>query len=379
MCTIDRYLLRQYVQIFLICFVSLAGLYMVIDAFGRLDDFSRAGGSFQDAFVAAAKYYGLQSLNFFNRTSGILAMIAAMFTVTWIQRHNELTALMAAGLPRLRVLRPVLLATAVVAVGAAAVREIVIPPLRHELSLDSKDLAGEQTVPLKPRYDIATGILIGGDYAVPARRVLLNPSFMLPPKLSAQYGRRVVGSEAAYIAREGERPPGYLVKGVTQPKGIALQASLRGENNEPLIVTPRDAAWLGKDEAFVVTGVSFELLSAGAQWRDLASTAEIARELASPSTELGPDVRVAVHARLVQPLADMTLLLLGLPLVVSRNAASPFLAIGLSVAVVAAFFLVTLGGQALGAGGWLQPSMAAWLPLLVFGPIAAAQFESLRQ
>ena len=32
-------------------------------------------------------------------------MIAAMFTVTWIQRHNELTAPMAAGISRVWVIK----------------------------------------------------------------------------------------------------------------------------------------------------------------------------------------------------------------------------------------------------------------------------------
>lgn len=376
---IDRYLLRQYVQIFVICFVSLAGLYMVIDAFGRLDDFSRAGGSFSESALSAARYYALQSLNFFNRTSGILAMIAAMFTVTWIQRHNELTALLAAGLPRLRVLRPVIIASIVIALGAAAVRELVIPPLRHELSLDSKDLAGEQAVPLKSRHDITTGVLIGGDEAIPARGVIVKPSFMLPPRLAAQFGRRLSGAEAEYIPASEGRPAGYRVKEVTTPKSIDEKPTLVNQEGVPVIVTRQEATWLQPGEAFVVTGVSFELLASGVQWRDLASTAELAHALANPSTEMGPDVRVAVHSRLVQPLADATLLLLGLPLVISRGARSPFVAIGLSVVVVAAFFLVTLGGQALGAGGWLRPAMAAWAPLIVFGPIAAAQFEALRE
>ncbi len=29
-----------------------------------------------------------------------------MFTVTWIQRHNELTAIEAAGMPKSRIIRP---------------------------------------------------------------------------------------------------------------------------------------------------------------------------------------------------------------------------------------------------------------------------------
>ena len=36
---IDRYMLRQYLQVLSICFLSLAGLYIVIDAFNHLDHF----------------------------------------------------------------------------------------------------------------------------------------------------------------------------------------------------------------------------------------------------------------------------------------------------------------------------------------------------
>jgi hypothetical protein len=36
---IDRYLLRQFWHTFVICFCSLTGLYIVIDAFGNLEEF----------------------------------------------------------------------------------------------------------------------------------------------------------------------------------------------------------------------------------------------------------------------------------------------------------------------------------------------------
>ena len=36
---IDRYILRQFVQTFLFCFLSLTGLYVVFGAFTNLDSF----------------------------------------------------------------------------------------------------------------------------------------------------------------------------------------------------------------------------------------------------------------------------------------------------------------------------------------------------
>lgn len=376
---IDRYLLWQFTQVFLICFISLAGLYTVIDAFGRLDDFGGEGKSLGESVVAAGKYYGLQSINFFNQTSGILAMIAAMFTVTWIQRHNEMTALLAAGLPRWRILSPVLIAAILVAIMATGIREWVIPTMRYELSLDSEDLEGDKGIDLKPRYDNVSDILLGGDKAVLKTSTILRPSFVMPPRFIPIYGKQLTADTAQYLEASGERPAGYLLTGVSQPLSVDSKPMLKTSDDMGVVVSRTDAAWLEPNSVFVASGVSFEILASGSQWRDLASTPELIHELASPSTELGPDVRVAVHSRLLQPFLDITLLMLGLPLVVSRGGGNPFVALGLGVLVVTCFFLVTLGGQALGSGGWITPALAAWLPLLAFVPIATAQSESLRQ
>lgn len=377
--TIDRYLLRQFVQVFVICFISLAGLYTVIDAFGRLDDFSAGDRSTGDAAYAAGRYYALQSLGFFNKTSGVLTLIAAMFTVTWIQRHNEMTALLAAGVPRLKVLAPVIGASIAVAIGAAVLREAVLPAMRAELSLDSKDLGGGRDLDLSPRYDNANDVLIGGESVNLVARVIRQPRFTLPPRLAGPFGKELYGAEAVYLPAEGQRPGGYLLSGVTQPLSVDTQPAVAGEDGKIVVITRRNAPWLQSGEAFVASGVSFELLAAGSKWRDLASTSELVRELANPSTDLGPDVRTAVHSRVVQPLLDVTLLLVGLPLVVSRGSGNPFVAIGLAVGVVTAFFLLTLGGQALGGGGWIRPALGAWLPLMAFVPVAAYQIDALRQ
>jgi lipopolysaccharide export system permease protein len=87
---VDRYLLREFLKVFLICFVSLTGLFIVIDGFGNLEEFiSHSKNSGGGLLRVMGEYYAYRSLWFFDRMSGILTLIAAMFTVTWIQRHNE--------------------------------------------------------------------------------------------------------------------------------------------------------------------------------------------------------------------------------------------------------------------------------------------------
>jgi lipopolysaccharide export system permease protein len=374
---IDRYMLRQYVQVLVICFVSLVGLYVVVDAFGHLDHFVDYADKHGNLLGILASYYGYRSIWFFDKLSGVLALVALMFTVTWIQRHHEMTALLAAGIPRLRVLRPVLIAAVGVSLFAAANREIVIPAIRHQLSLDTKNLGGEREALMERRLDNETDILIGGRVLVPAAKKILDPNFVLP-RAWDQFGRQLTALEAAYLPADVDRPAGYLLSGVSSPKALLDEPTLT-VGDKPVIITPVDAAWLEKNQVFVVSGVEFEFLAAGASWRDFASTRELVRQVHSPSTNLGADVRVAIHGRFMQPFLDTTLIFLGLPLIVSRTNRNPFIAIGLCLAIVTVFMIVVLSCQSLGSQGWLRPPLAVWLPLFIFVPLAVGLSDSLRK
>lgn len=376
--TIDRYMLRQFIQVLVICLISLIGLYIVIDAFGHLDHFfDYADKHHGNLLRIMATYYSYRAVAFFDRTAGILTLIAVMFTITWIQRHNEMTALLAAGISRVRVLRPVLLAGIGVGLLAAANRELVMPNIREHLATDSKNIGGEEAAAMQSRFDSETDILLGGELIVPASQKIVNANFVLPRSL-AQFGRQLSAKEAVYLPAKGDLPSGYIMHAVTAPKAILKTPALL-LNNKPVIYTPVGSDWLLPDQVFVVSGVSFEFLAAGATWRDFASTKEMIEQLRSPSTDLGADVRVAIHSRFVQPFLDTTLLFLGLPFVVTRTNRNPFISIGMSLGVVSIFMIAALGSQQLGLKGLVEPALAAWLPLMIFAPVATAMSDTLRQ
>jgi len=374
---IDRYLLRQFIHVFVICFVSLTGLYVVLDAFSHLDDFMRYSEKQGSLLTVLSEYYFYKSIGFFERLSGVISLIAAMFTVTWIQRHNELTALMAAGISRVRVVKPVIMACVTLAVLTAAGRELVIPRMRQELSRDSRDLLGDQAQQFRPRHDNQTNILLRGNQLFANERRIDTASFLLPPEFS-MWGTQLTATNAYYQPPENGRPGGYLMTGVSEPRAIAEKQSLV-VGTEKIVITPRDADWLKADECFVVSDVTFEQLRGGQQWRQYSSVAEMVAGLKNPSLDFGADVRVAVHVRVVQPMLDVTLLFLGLPLVLARESRNMFLSIGMCVGVVSIYSLTVLSCQYLGTIYMLSPSLAAWLPLMVYVPIAVAMFERARR
>ena len=54
---IDRYMLRQFVQVLAICLMSLIGLYIVIDAFSHLDHFVDYAGKHGNLLGMMVTYY----------------------------------------------------------------------------------------------------------------------------------------------------------------------------------------------------------------------------------------------------------------------------------------------------------------------------------
>jgi len=375
---IDRYLLRQFLQAFLICLLSLTGLYIVIDAFTNLEEFLRCTEHGASLLPLMGKHYAYQSIVFFDRTSSLLVMIAAMFTVAWIRRHNELTALMSAGISRVRVVAPVIVAAIAITLLAAANRELVIPHFREELTRKSTDLLGDVPQEVQPTYDNETGIRLHGNNAFRNEKRIAKPNFILPPALD-HYGKHLAAENARYLPAEGGRPSGYLLDGVTRPKDLDQHPSL-SLDDRPVLITPAGAPeWLEPGQCFVASNVTFDQLSGGQQLKQFSSTAQLIEGLRNPSLGFGADVRVAIHSRMVQPVLDVTLLFLGLPLVLRQRDRNVFVAIGLCAVLVSGFLGVVMAFQHLGRIYLIDAALAAWLPLMIFVPVAVGMADSMRR
>jgi lipopolysaccharide export system permease protein len=380
MLIMGRYLLRQFIQTFVICFLSLVGLFIVFDLFTHLEEFVTSGRKAGGVLPFIANYYMFQTILFFDRTAGVLALISAMFTVSWIQRHNEMTALMSMGVSRFRALLPIIIAVGVVSILSAINRETLMPRFRHEVSRRPQDPSGSSPQSLGSRYDGRTDVALGGKYTYADDKRIKEPNFRMPPSLN-DYGNLLTADNAYYKPADENHPGGYLFEVVRQPKNLSTQPSLP-KKGDPVLITPCDApGWLKPDQCFLVSEVDFDQLTGGKSFTQLSSVAQLIRGLRNSSLDYGASERVAIHARIVQPFLDMTLLMLGLPLIVTRESRNVFMAMGICMVVTTAFTLVVAGVQELGAISYwfITPSLAAWIPLMIFVPLAAWLVESLWQ
>lgn len=375
-------MLQQFLRIFLITFCSLMGIYIVADVmsnFGEYLDHCESTGSY---WQSLGVYYAARIPWFFEACSRIVALLAAVLTVGWLQRHNEMTALMAAGISRWRIVRPMVIATVIISLVAAANREFALPRVREALCVSFRDMSSDYGEDMTPLYDYKTEVLLDGDRIVAKKGHIVNPRFELPSEWP-MVGRRL-RAETATFRRAGDGlPMGYLLEGLDTDAPLAELRSFVCEKEDgsmvPVILTSRDYPMLDVDQLFLASDLTFEQIQRGRKYMQYSSTSQVINDLQNHSLDYGADARLLVHSRCIAPALDVVMLLLGLPIALSPKSQGLFISAGKSLLVIVLFSMVVLTSQALGMHSVLTPALAAWLPLLAMAPLCVALSGPLRQ
>jgi lipopolysaccharide export system permease protein len=224
---LDRQRYWSFFKAYLICYTSLVGLFIVIDAFSNFDEFTKRAEGLELA-QAMGRYYLVHQSLFFDYLCGVIGMMAAIFTVTWMQRNNEQLAILAAGVSTHRAIRPVLISSVIVSSFAVLNQELIMPRYAEELS-KSHDDDGERTVHVTARYD-ARSVMIDGLDADRATKTLIPFSATIHWEIFGE-SKEVKGQQATYIPPDHPTAPlkgGWLVRQATITptlEGEALKAS----------------------------------------------------------------------------------------------------------------------------------------------------------
>lgn len=371
MTQIDRYILVLYLRVFIVCFLTLSGLLIVVQLFTNIDEFvsfGKTNGGFVRGLVI---YFGPQMLSIFDRMCGLITLLAIMFVFAWLQRTHELTAILAAGISKRRIVVPLLYASAVLITLSAILRETAIPQFSDILSKRPRDLLGERRESLRPTDDIDQGFIVVGKQLLKNNRLISNPVFKFTGPIAA-HTRQIEGDSAAFLEANSDHAAGFLVTNFRSSEPLNLNGSLKLDEQFFLMLSA-DQKWLQPNQCFIVSTLDFDLLSGG-RARQYASTADLISDLRNRSYYHGPELKVTMHSRFVQPLLDFTHILIGLPFILLGLNRNLVRMVASCVIIFGLFYAITFGLRTLGAHETLLTASAgAWAPVLLFAPLAWAK------
>jgi len=364
MTLLDRSIFRAYLRSYAICFVSLLSLYIVLDLFTNLDDFARDDQGFGSMLTHIGTYYMYRSVQIFDRLNDAMVLLGAMFTVSWMQRSNEFLPLLSAGVSTHRIVRPILLGSCLMIGVGVANQELLMPEITEALMSNRDDPVGEKQIEVRGGYD-KTGVHIEGMTGF-RKGMKVNFMYVTIPETTQNSMVHLAAVEARYIPKSEEKHSGgWLLIGTTPPE------IENWNRNEILEMIDPGKYFLHTND------LNFETATRPKNWYTLASTPRLRELLLDPESQRIPAVAVQFHMRLVRPVIGLTLVIFGLALILRDQTRNVFISAGQCLVMCAAFYGIIFASKHLGETDLLAPALAAWLPALVFGPIAIASYDAI--
>ena len=118
------------------------------------------------------KYYGMKTMQIFDRLCEPIVLLAAMFTVAWMQRSNELLPLLSAGMSTRRVVLPVLVSAFIMLSLAALNQEFVLPEIASHLMNEKSDPDGKTEIRPQSAFE-PNGIHLEPESALPRAEIMI--------------------------------------------------------------------------------------------------------------------------------------------------------------------------------------------------------------
>jgi lipopolysaccharide export system permease protein len=297
-----------------------------------------------------------------------------MVTVATLMRNNEFIPIQAAGISTLRIIRPLIIAVCCLTALFCLMRECLLPNIQDRIAMEAADYAKDRGTLLNVTIDNETGLTIQGDLVFRSENRIDKPEFVFP-RTGTRQQLRLSGESAYRKSATRSRGAGYLLTGVRDQH--VLQSPSIMVEDKPMLITPVDADDLAPDQCFVVTNVPFESLASKNAWQ-YASLWSLVSAARNKSLDIGTAMHATIHSRLTQPVLDMSLLFLGLPVLLISGDRNVFKAMGLSGLIMIGFLLICYACQFAGANSGM-PVLGAWLPMMIFVPIAVNQLMLLRE
>lgn len=352
---LDRYVIRNMLFSYLVVFVVFVGLRIVVDLFTQIDEFTESmlpAGAVMQNMVS---YYGYHLFQYYQEFAGPIVVFAALFTLFRIRRANETVVLLSSGISLHRLLWPVAMVGILLNSLLIVNQELIIPNIAEKLVRRQDNALGGKVVPVSLQTDRNNCLLLAEmDPTGPS----LSDVFIV---MRDEKGRTLGLQHAPEAIWDDDRQGWYM--------------------KETKLIKVNSADPIATAEVFYPTDLSPDeiALRASSEYIRFQSTARLVQmgKQSYLRKRMGNELDLEKHFRFTNPIINMIILLLAAPLITSREPKSVFLQMVKGLLIIVGAFALAFACQQLGSQH-LKPLMAAWIPVILFGPAAVLVLDSVK-
>jgi len=356
---LDRYLLRELLMALGYCLSGFLIFWVAFDLFSELGDLQEHKLHGSDIL----EYYLVRTPEFLVIVLPMALLLALLYALTNHARHQEITAMRAAGVSMWRLCVPYLGVGLAASICLFALNEFWVP--------NTSDQA-ERILNRRVQRPKKGGVATSGLANLRERRTWLageyneRTSEMLNPQILWSLPD---GSELWLLASRAVRTNGvwtfFNARQYAATSDTNSMLAPSGQTNVLAMPQFRETPEEIQSEIRISKGMSLR----GRNKADIpiSQILDYLRLHPQPADSIKPWLYTKLHGRLAMPWTCLVVVLIATPFGAAAGRRNVFVGVASSLLICFVYFVLQQFGLALGTGGYVPAWLAAWFPNLSFG------------
>ncbi len=346
---LDRYLVRNFIWPLCFCFCLFLFMFIFIDSLNNLDEFLKHDAPFQLILT----YYGLLVPMVAGEIIPASVLLASLYFIGQMNRHNEISAMKASGVSSAQILAPILLTGLLLSTLVMAMNECWLPHAAVlSASIKKNMLDDEGSGSTKSLINVT--LITKGNRMIFARELRLDTR-TLYEIIVLEHGKDLT-VKAKVTAKSATYEKGRWVFYET----VRYEFDERGDlTNEPKLIDKQITDIREEPMDFVRQDTQTHFMNFRQLREHIRNTGEAGKKTSAR-------LLVDLHNKMASPFASLVILLAGAPVAMRIRRGGPWISLGMGLLIVAVYYASNAVSMALGKGGALPAVMSVWAPQFLF-------------
>ncbi|MGE4357943.1 MAG: LptF/LptG family permease [Candidatus Omnitrophota bacterium] len=344
---VERYILKNFLFPLIYISASFILLFIIVDIFGHLDEFIRAKAELRQIL----NYYFYYLPLIFVQVLPFAGLLASIYSLTNLQRYNEITALHSCGIGLFKIIRPYIITGLFLSAFTYVLNEKVNPHafrttynLKESLTNKKSQKGFLENVTL---YGKDNRIIYARRYDI--EKKILYDIVILEHDINQILINKITARLAIWENKTWKLYGAVLYR--LDPEGNFV--------GEPVYLDDRTIELLESPEDIIRNDIIAEAMS-------ISQLSQYIERFKGSSDKIVRRFQVELEQKKSFPSYVLVLILIGIPFGLVRQNVGKIMCLGIAFATGVLFYALNAISLALAKAGFLPPSISAWLVPLVF-------------